>query len=334
MSEFLDKEELRKMISRYIEGEATAEEVDFLEKYYSYFENFGDGLEMMTADEQNRLKTKLFNKIHPKVHSKKKQRSLLIYAQAAAAVVLILIGFFVFRPSGDIPDQESVRTDITVKNVPWVYDTATSGEKHIYLPDGSYVRMDEGTMIGYQRDFCGDMRKVKLSGTAFFDVQRDSVRPFVVWSDGVSATVLGTSFAISSPERSDDFSITVTEGKVEVASGPSLATEVLGKNDQLMLNRKTQKRTKKKLHEKNAAQFIPAEYIMDDMTVFGAIEILEKWWDCTIRIGNADMKNCRFTTSFVPTDELEVVIAVISGVIGADYEIQGRVVTLTGEGCR
>jgi len=334
MSEFLDKEELRKMISRYMEGEATPEEIIFLKKYYSYFENFGDGLEMMTDEEQNRLKTKLFNKIRTKVHSKKKQRSLLIYVQAAAAVALIVMGFFVFRPSGDISEQESIRTDIVIKNVPWVYDTATSGEKHIYLPDGSYVQMDEGTTIGYRKDFCGNLREVKLSGSAFFDVQRDSVRPFIVWSDSVSTTVLGTSFAISSPERSDDFSITVTEGKVEVASGPAMAPEVLGKNDQLMLNKKTHKRTKTKLHEEKAAQFVPSEYIMDDMTVFGAIEIVEKWWDCTIRIGNPDMKNCRFTTSFVPTDELEVVIAVISGVIGADYEIKGRAVTLMGEGCR
>src|SRR5690625_25981 len=92
MSEFLDKEELRKMISRYMEGEATPEEIIFLKKYYSYFENFGDGLEMMTDEEQNRLKTKLFTKIRTKVHSKKKQRSLLIYVQAAAAVALIEIG--------------------------------------------------------------------------------------------------------------------------------------------------------------------------------------------------------------------------------------------------
>src|SRR5699024_2375391 len=277
MMDFYNKEELRKMISRYLEGEATAEEVVFLEKYYEYFRDENDGLESLTEEEQDHLKTELLHRIQDQLPLKKQQKSIVTYLQVAAALVLLLVVGGVFWKVQSPSEQEEVFVTGSEESFSWISDTSVLQEKHVYLPDGSYVKMEPGTRIQYREDFYGDLREVKLSGTAFFDVQRDSLHPFVVEAEGISTRVLGTSFSISSPDESDEFSITVTEGKVEVASGSSPSMEILEKNDQLMLNRRTQKLTKMKLRKEKTAQFVPAEYIMDDMTVFNAIEIVEKW---------------------------------------------------------
>lgn len=334
MTEFNDKDELRNMISRYLEGDATPEEIHFLEKYYEYFKDQKDGLEALSEKEQQFLEMRLLHQIEDQITPSGKRSSTMIYLRIAAAVALVVVVCGVFWKSDLVTrEAEIAASDISEESFLWMSDTSVMVEKHVYLPDGSYVKMEPGSMIHYRKDFVKDVREVKLSGVAFFDVQHDSLHPFVVEAEGVSTRVLGTSFSISSPDQSDEFSITVTEGKVEVASGSAQSMEVLGKNDQLKLNRRTRERVKMKLKEEKVARFVPSEYIMDDMTLLDAVEIVEKWWNCKIHIDGEKMKNCRFTTSFLPTDELEVVIAVISGVIGADYEIADREVTLTGKTC-
>ena len=72
---------------------------------------------------------------------------------------------------------------------------------------------------------------------------------------------------------------------------------------------------------------------MDNMTVAEANGEVEKKWKCHFGIRNPALKNCRFTTYFTTTDDLEEVVAVISTVIGAEYSIKNNVVFLSGKGC-
>lgn len=332
MTEISDQEELRQLITRYLKGKASREEVRFLMKYYEHFEDQQDGFQNLSSNERMQLKFQILQEIQHKIGATQKNRTRVSWISrvAAAIIVLVIVGGVIWFPNsgGSKMEQQTMQMQL----IPYVIDTALTQQKHIYLPDGSYVVLEPGSQLRYQKEFNDMERFVDLQGEAYFDVQSDSLRPFIVEANGVTTRVLGTAFSITSRDKSNEFLISVTRGKVEI-SDQSHQLGVLHKDDQLILDRVTNEVTTHKLKEEETAVIEPEEFVMDDMTLSEAIKVVEKRWGCNFDIGNPALKNCRFTTYFTPTDDLVEVVAVISTVIGAEYSIKDNVVSLVGNGC-
>jgi ferric-dicitrate binding protein FerR (iron transport regulator) len=100
---------------------------------------------------------------------------------------------------------------------------AYSAEKgkieNVTLPDGSSVALNAGSTLEALQGFGGKERRVKLCGEAFFQVEHDKSKPFIVEADGASVRVVGTAFNVSAYSESGSVTTTVAEGKVEFSSG-------------------------------------------------------------------------------------------------------------------
>ena len=64
------------------------------------------------------------------------------------------------------------------------------------LPDGSRIWVNQNTEIEYPKQFASNERVISLKGEAFFEVARDTSRPFIITSGEIRTTVLGTSFNV------------------------------------------------------------------------------------------------------------------------------------------
>jgi transmembrane sensor len=96
------------------------------------------------------------------------------------------------------------------------------------LPDGS--RMILGAQSRVEMDFNGPKRQLDLSrGEAYFKVEHDKARPFVVHAGEVSVTAIGTAFDVRREE--DKITVTVEEGTVEVSSVPGGMPPVMWRAD-------------------------------------------------------------------------------------------------------
>ncbi|MDR1281844.1 MAG: FecR family protein [Opitutaceae bacterium] len=79
----------------------------------------------------------------------------------------------------------------------WVERTTDGTERlAITLRDGTRITLNANGSLVYPNDFGPYARVVKLSGEAFFDVARDTARPFVVETDSLRIRVLGTRFNV------------------------------------------------------------------------------------------------------------------------------------------
>ena len=58
--------------------------------------------------------------------------------------------------------------------------------------------MNSETELKYPVRFVGKERRVYLSGEAYFEVQRDTTKPFIVVMNGNEVRVLGTEFNVRS----------------------------------------------------------------------------------------------------------------------------------------
>lgn len=81
----------------------------------------------------------------------------------------------------------------------------------VVLPDGSRVRLNGGTRIVYPALF-GDERRVEVDGEAYFEVEHDARRPFVVVTGQVVSTVLGTTFNVHAYSEDENYQITLATG--------------------------------------------------------------------------------------------------------------------------
>lgn len=76
---------------------------------------------------------------------------------------------------------------------------AAKGQRTVCsLPDGTKVWLNSDSKLEYPKRFAKNIRKVKLSGEAYFDVVKNPKQPFIVETSLVTIKVLGTKFNVKS----------------------------------------------------------------------------------------------------------------------------------------
>lgn len=128
-------------------------------------------------------------------------RHLRWVAAAAAVAGLVVAGTWYGREAGWLPSSQRVVA-------------ASLANRSTMLPDGSTLTLAPRTQIAV--DFTGPTRSLALShGEAYFKVHSDKAKSFVVHTDAVTVTAVGTAFDVrSEPGRAV---VTVYEGIVSVA---------------------------------------------------------------------------------------------------------------------
>lgn len=103
---------------------------------------------------------------------------------------------------------------------------------NVILPDGTTVRLNSGTTLGYSKNFNSGERTVSLEGEAFFDVSKDPLHPFVIKTKSLDFKVYGTSFNIQAYPNEKMVNTTLVEGSLGVMgkNGHELAKLVPGEN--------------------------------------------------------------------------------------------------------
>jgi len=130
-----------------------------------------------------------------------------------AAVILMAVStgfcfwyFASYQPAKVAPAEVAT----IVKNNPRGMKTT------ILLSDGTKVKLNSETTLRYPEYFSDSIRMVYLEGEAFFEVERDESKPFIVMSKGIRTKVLGTSFDVRAYPGENEMMVGVIEGKVQV----------------------------------------------------------------------------------------------------------------------
>lgn len=129
--------------------------------------------------------------------------------KAVAAVVLLAGFLWLFTWYFPAADREAARL-VTRKALPGI-------RERIHLEDGSSITLHAGSEITYQQPFPGNKREITLRGEAFFEVAKDSLRPFIVRTGQLSTRALGTSFNIKYHLAAKDIAVALATGAVQIA---------------------------------------------------------------------------------------------------------------------
>jgi hypothetical protein len=91
----------------------------------------------------------------------------------------------------------------------------------VILSDKSVVWLNAGSRLIYPPTFTGNEREVILFGEAFFEIEKDIKKPFVVRTADYSVKVLGTKFNISSYPGDEISQTVLTEGSIKLTINKS-----------------------------------------------------------------------------------------------------------------
>ena len=132
------------------------------------------------------------------------RRRGVIRGAAAATAMALILALILWPTPGSVPQElPSLR-----------YETVKAEQRQVVLEDGSRVHLNTASAV--EVSFSRDVREVRLvRGETLFDVEHDSIRPFVVRADQYSVIALGTRFAVRHTGR-QEVEVTVLEGRVTV----------------------------------------------------------------------------------------------------------------------
>jgi ferric-dicitrate binding protein FerR (iron transport regulator) len=207
------------------------------------------------------------------------------------------------------------------------------GKEMIKLNDGSVITLNEGSTLKYAVSQKPNERRVVLSGEAFFEVARDTLRPFIVVAGETLVEVLGTSFNIRAYRATETIEVTVQSGMVSMAERRSSEKQILLQPGNTGLYNKTEKHLEfLSSADPNTFAWKTGELVFNETRLSDVVVVLNRVYGESLKIDNAALADCPLTVSFTD-QEFSAVLNVIINTFDLQAERRDGSIYLTGPGC-
>lgn len=337
----MTKEKFQELLRRYQAGDCSEEEILKIDLWFEKIALEGHELNQLEASvSRERMRMFIRHGLRHATKSRKiKPSSTLVLKIAATLLITVLVGYLiVYRtsaPSNNIVQNNFFENVTTKKNT-------TAHILKIDFPDGSWAELNPNSAISYSEQWPEQKREVRLSGEAFFEVVKDTSRPFYVYGGDVVTKVLGTSFSVKATANSESIEVAVRTGKVSVYEHTNKKSAKKDEDDGVILrpNEKVEFFIKKNhwvtsLVEKPKA--LPqanksVTLVFNGTPINEIVNRIEETYSIDVIIEDDRTQACAFTGD-VSMMELYDMLDVICKTIGTAYEVKGTKIFITGRGC-
>jgi len=201
------------------------------------------------------------------------------------------------------------------------------------LPDGSNIVLKEQSTLVYDEKYNRAVRKVILKGEAYFEIEPDKTKPFIVEAGNITIKVLGTSFLVKNIEEKMLSEVIVNSGRVLVYHSDN-------KNDSLVLvagekasfNRKTSVVDKSLNLDQNYMAWKTKNFTFDNTSLNQVIETINHAYDCNIVLKNKKLNSCTYTVT-LENQSLESILKVLEATLNINITKKGKKIEISGDGC-
>ena len=272
---------------------------------------------------------------------KRRRRRLITYISLSSFIIITAaILFYQHRDNSRLTEQAKPEPIVTQKG----------SRSQTILADGTTVWLNGDSKLHYENDFTGSTREVTLEGEAFFDVVKQTERPFIVHTSGIDIKVLGTAFNVKSYPEDKNVETTLYRGSVEVFrhDGSSKDAIRLIPNHTLSLPKQAAKQSPELSQEKKPLpqEISPKPFIipidstkkeserMETAWVYNRLEFhnvpfvevakkLERWYNISISFTDEKIKTLKVYGSF-EDETLEEAFAALKVGFPINYKINNH----------
>lgn len=247
---------------------------------------------------------------------------------AAVALVVAALALLWLYPSAE--------RNPAVASEAKVFVTKEGQRVVIRLTDGTRVHLNVDSRLTRPAKFGMDRRVVHLEGEAFFEVAKDSTRPFLVHAGEATTRVLGTAFNVSAYPGDEGTTVVVEEGRVslhpEKPGAPLAAREdaVLMKSQMGKLLQSGEQVVRRDVDASQYLAWTEGQLVFEEAPLQKVTRTLERWYGLTITMdGSSAPPPGHLNAHFAEDQPLSEVLRVVATAFGLEYDRQGERVTFT-----
>jgi len=298
------------LLVKWLNGDCTADEVRELGKHYDIAE-----LEAMTAA----TRRVSYHVVDPAQQWQQLQNRIQTPAKAPAqssrrglakwlllGLIALVGGYFV----GQHLMTDSRKVIVNDQQAPL----------HMALEDGTEIDLAPGGQLSYVPATFGKDRVIELSGHAYFDVQKKG--PFAVHVDGVTVSVLGTSFDIW-PQGGSKVQVQCYTGSVSVSNGSN--SKVLQPGQYCTAYQEGIRQGKGSIDDKPS--WITGIGTFDNVSLAAVHAELAAYYGVVF----SEVPASAMFTGQLPLNDIDKALKVLSGVTNSTYQLQGDQVIITSD---
>ena len=242
-----------------------------------------------------------------------------IWKIAATVTILLAVSFLLYF---NLSKQQDVVVTAQTSNIVRV------------LPDGTVVSLHAGSQIAYPAKFGSKTRQVELKGEAYFEVTHNKTKPFVVVSGDARVEVLGTKFNVNTRKAAGTIEVVLTSGKVSVYYKENPKENILLNPGEKAVLLAGQKQISKSANtDPNYMAWKTRVLVFDNETLAEVINTLQDVYQTPVKLAVPALADCRVTASF-NDQSLESVLQVIKETLDIQVKQNGKVIEVSGNGCK
>ena len=199
---------------------------------------------------------------------------------------------------------------------------ATEPIQQILLHDSTRVWLSANSRIEYPEKFRKKERHVTVEGKVYFEVAKDTQRPFIVKTETYMVKVLGTSFEVNSFKYRQTSDVILVEGSVEILDNKMNLLYMLQPGQQFEMDKLNNQFT---LHEVDAAPYTgwhSGQLEFDGMTFAEIARVLERQYDVRIVLDKDIAGETQLVGSLSFKKDIHEMMKTIELVVPIKYKVE------------
>ena len=327
----MTEEKIHTLLVKYLTKEAsTAEEEELLawltqsEDHRNMFRSLKDAFDLgqfekhiANSDTATEWK-KLLRRIRP---AKKPIRTISPFRIIMRYAAVFVLGLMCMKAADLLFSKKDVAhlSEMITK-----IETGKGERSKVTLPDSTIVWLNACSSISYEHNFGNTTRKVNMKGELFFDVRKDTAKPFLVCTDSLNYLVTGTSFNVYSFDNENIESMVLVEGAVTLNYG-NRSMEI-NAGELIEFDKSACEIRRQQINTDLYAHWRFGELMFNNMTFEELAKRLERNFNVTFVFENEKVKKESFGGSFRNYDSLETIMKVISTSTPVKFKIEKDIV--------
>ncbi len=319
------------LVDKCLSGECNEQEEKVIEEFCEGMQHKSQ----WTLGAQKEKRLRILSHIHSKLNGDDQVEKPILEEEKRAALFQYVAVLILFLALG-VP---VLYVTLQFVGVPQQSIITLAGErKTVTLPDGSVVQMNAESTLTFPEKFTGKSREVILSGESFFEIKKDSKRPFSIDTEQLRTTVLGTSFNIKANEGAA-VEVTVATGRVQVATrdekenGES-ETLIASPKQQIVWDGRSRKLFKKEVELESYLSWKEDVFFFENTPLQEVIRQLEKRYAVDLILIDDALLHCKITGKY-KNEGLKNILEGLRFINGIEYHIETpKKITINGKPCQ
>ena len=241
------------------------------------------------------------------------------------AAIFLVAGFIGFYAYQNFYQPEPKSQETVLREV-----STTKGQRvNMTLGDGSSVMLNAESTLRLPREFEPEVREVFLEGEAYFEVEENPQKPFVIHSRQSVVQVLGTAFSVRSYPEDERVRVVVKEGRVafSAAEGDNADAKILGSSEMGLFDISTQDVERQTVEDLELYLSWRQGYLkFEESSMAEVARSLERRYDVEVVFADPQLEELSLT-AFLKSRSIRNVLEVITTSLEMEYELNDNTVT-------